>query len=30
MQDRHSLVYREEEREMFPTLEVCGALAECA
>ena len=23
MQDHHNLLYREEEREMFPTLKVC-------
>jgi aryl-alcohol dehydrogenase-like predicted oxidoreductase len=23
MQNHHSLIYREEEREMFPTLKVC-------
>lgn len=25
MQNHHSLIYREEEREMFPTLKVCSA-----
>ena len=24
MQNHHSLIYREEEREMFPTLKVCA------
>lgn len=29
MQNHYSLVYREEEREMFPTLKVCSPLALC-
>ena len=27
MQNQYSLLYREEEREMFPTLKVCTVLA---